>query len=214
MSIEVPTSSDPPASLAPKLSPSSKTGDLGASEIYNSSQASQYDQADVDEAQLGHSSLVDAEDGQSSNQLDGPKQASEATATDIGVPLTSLWQKAMDQLPVEERRVFESKLEEFDKLQAKEVFQKLEQAAQTKKVELAKARWKIPIPLKDEKVFVRKAISKTIICLRRFKEVGDIAVSFDPTHAALPWAACRLLLEVSVMHSAWPAHENLTGSTQ
>ncbi|CAG9956002.1 unnamed protein product [Clonostachys rosea f. rosea IK726] len=29
---------------------------------------------------------------------------------------------------------------------------------------------------------------------QKFKEVGDIAVNFDPVHAALPWAAFRFLL--------------------
>ncbi|KAK7918400.1 hypothetical protein PG985_010274 [Apiospora marii] len=33
--------------------------------------------------------------------------------------------------------------------------------------------------------------------LVRFREVGDIAVSFDPVHAALPWAAFRFILQQS-----------------
>jgi hypothetical protein len=30
----------------------------------------------------------------------------------------------------------------------------------------------------------------------RFKEIGDIAVQYDPAHAALPWAGVRFLLQV------------------
>lgn len=40
---------------------------------------------------------------------------------------------------------------------------------------------------------------KTIICLNKFKEIGDIIVQYDPGHAALPWAAARLLLQAWTM---------------
>jgi hypothetical protein len=29
-----------------------------------------------------------------------------------------------------------------------------------------------------------------------FKQVGDVAVQYDPAHAALPWAGIRFLLQV------------------
>ncbi|KAH6889475.1 hypothetical protein B0T10DRAFT_548840 [Thelonectria olida] len=41
---------------------------------------------------------------------------------------------------------------------------------------------------------IRDKISKIIDFLHKFKEVGDVAVSFDPVHAALPWAAFRFIL--------------------
>jgi hypothetical protein len=44
---------------------------------------------------------------------------------------------------------------------------------------------------------IRDKISKIIDFLQKFKEVGDVAVSFDPVHAALPWAAFRFILMVS-----------------
>ncbi|KAJ4361138.1 hypothetical protein N0V85_009435, partial [Neurospora sp. IMI 360204] len=37
-------------------------------------------------------------------------------------------------------------------------------------------------------------VEKTISTLNKFIAVGDIAVSFDPVHAALPWAAVRFVL--------------------
>jgi hypothetical protein len=39
-------------------------------------------------------------------------------------------------------------------------------------------------------------IEKLLNWMDRFKEIGDIVVQFDPVHAALPWAAFRLLLKV------------------
>lgn len=35
--------------------------------------------------------------------------------------------------------------------------------------------------------------------VNKFKDVGDVAASYDPVHAALPWAAVRFLLEVSFL---------------
>jgi len=37
--------------------------------------------------------------------------------------------------------------------------------------------------------------------VKNFVEVGDIAVQYDPVHAALPWAAVRLILQSSFNHS-------------
>jgi hypothetical protein len=34
-----------------------------------------------------------------------------------------------------------------------------------------------------------------------FKQVGDIAVQYDPAHAALPWAGIRFVLQVHIMMS-------------
>jgi len=33
--------------------------------------------------------------------------------------------------------------------------------------------------------------------VKKFRDVGDVVVQYDPTHAALPWAGVRLLLQVS-----------------
>ena len=34
--------------------------------------------------------------------------------------------------------------------------------------------------------------------IHKFKEIGDVAVQYDPSHAALPWAAIRFFLQLSV----------------
>jgi hypothetical protein len=47
-------------------------------------------------------------------------------------------------------------------------------------------------------IVVRDVLEKTVVWVQKFKEVGDIAVSYDPIHAALPWAAVRFLLSVAV----------------
>ena len=47
-----------------------------------------------------------------------------------------------------------------------------------------------------EVVILRDIIDKVAVWVQKFKEIGDIAVQYDPTHAALPWAGVRLLLQV------------------
>jgi hypothetical protein len=43
----------------------------------------------------------------------------------------------------------------------------------------------------------RRFVEKTVSVLNNFVSFGDVAVSFDPVHAALPWAAVRFVLVVS-----------------
>lgn len=58
-------------------------------------------------------------------------------------------------------------------------------------------RWKFK--RKDgDVVILRDVCEKLIKWVTKFKEVGDTAVQYDTAHAALPWAAVRLLLQVSI----------------
>ncbi|KAL4902057.1 hypothetical protein BDW74DRAFT_181216 [Aspergillus multicolor] len=52
-----------------------------------------------------------------------------------------------------------------------------------------------------EKVIVRVLFAKVAKWITRFKELGDVAVQFDPVHAALPWAGVKFLLEITVSDS-------------
>ena len=64
------------------------------------------------------------------------------------------------------------------------------------KVEDARAR-ALVIKFSSGKTFVvRDAFEKLAAWTTRFIEVGDVAVQYDPAHAALPWAAVRFILKV------------------
>jgi hypothetical protein len=54
--------------------------------------------------------------------------------------------------------------------------------------------WKITV--RGEDVVLRDVGMKILQWVDGFKEIGDIAVQFDPVHAALPWALFRFLLRV------------------
>lgn len=43
----------------------------------------------------------------------------------------------------------------------------------------------------------RTVADKLVGWVEKFISIGDVVVSFDPTHAALPWAGVRFLLQVS-----------------
>jgi hypothetical protein len=47
-------------------------------------------------------------------------------------------------------------------------------------------------------VFARDLFAKIVRWIEHFKQVGDVAVQYDPVHASLPWAGIRFLLEVTV----------------
>ena len=71
--------------------------------------------------------------------------------------------------------------------------------AETKKIECLRKRWKFKRKNGDE-LILRDVFEKMANWVQKFKEVGDVAASFDPVHAALPWAAVRFLLQVSLQY--------------
>lgn len=56
-------------------------------------------------------------------------------------------------------------------------------------------RWKYK-KSNGEDVILRDLFEKMAKWVNKFKEFGDIAVQYDPAHAALPWACVRFLLQV------------------
>lgn len=48
-----------------------------------------------------------------------------------------------------------------------------------------------------EVFFIHDVLEKIARWVKMFVAVGDTAVQYDPGHAALPWAALRLVLQVS-----------------
>lgn len=57
-------------------------------------------------------------------------------------------------------------------------------------------RWTLKIR-GDRRIIIRDVLDKIAFWINKFKETGDVAVQYDPTHAALPWAGVRFLLEVT-----------------
>ena len=108
---------------------------------------------------------------------------------DSPATLRSLWNIALSNLPEEQQAVLTSGLVlplRFDDLKA---------TIQTAR-EHAASKWKATT--RHGEIDFQAKFSKIISWAQKFIEVGDVAVNFDPGHAALPWAAVRLLLQVMV----------------
>ncbi|CAG7932985.1 unnamed protein product [Penicillium olsonii] len=54
------------------------------------------------------------------------------------------------------------------------------------------------------------SIGKLLSVLNKFLSAGDVAVSFDPTHAALPWAAVRVVIVMAPDPALRPLDDFLT----
>ena len=56
-------------------------------------------------------------------------------------------------------------------------------------------RWRLKKP-NGEVIVFRDVMEKIVKTVNKFKDIGDVAVQYDPSHAALPWAGVRLVLQV------------------
>lgn len=65
---------------------------------------------------------------------------------------------------------------------------------------------------KGKTIILRDVADKLVGWVEKFKSIGDVVTSFDPTHAALPWAGVRFLLQVSSCVCCGPVR-TLPGNT-
>lgn len=59
------------------------------------------------------------------------------------------------------------------------------------------SRW--TFAFRGKTIVLRNVTDRITDWLEKFKTIGDVAVNADPLHAGLPWAAVRLLLQVSAV---------------
>lgn len=71
------------------------------------------------------------------------------------------------------------------------------QYAKSRQSECIKKGWKYK-KRNGEEVQIRDIFSKIVVWVKKFKEIGDTIVQYDPGHTALPWAAVRFVLEIAV----------------
>jgi hypothetical protein len=75
-----------------------------------------------------------------------------------------------------------------------DLLEQLCRVAAHKKTECDAKRWRFE--MRGRTYILRDVASKVIVWVNLFKQVGDVAIQYDPGHAALPWAGVRFLLEV------------------
>jgi len=101
-----------------------------------------------------------------------------------------LWTEAYHKLPNELKQQL-SKNAPADKLQTLQNM--LQVAIQAKEANKAK---RLMLKWGDKEIDVQETADRLVGWITKFREVGDIAVQYDPVHAALPWAGVRFILLV------------------
>jgi hypothetical protein len=104
--------------------------------------------------------------------------------------LENLWDKAAETLSHADRQEID-----FNRSDKRTILNDVLKMVNVKKDQCMRGRWKYK-NRNGEDVVLRDLIEKMAKWVNKFKEVGDVAVQYDPTHAALPWAGVRLLLQV------------------
>lgn len=105
--------------------------------------------------------------------------------------IEKLWDKALGNLSDEDRGIIDP--QHTDKLV---ILKDVLEAVEKKKLLCLKKRWKYK-KINGEVIILRDLLEKVVVWVNKFKQVMDVAVQYDPLHAALPWAAVRFLLQVN-----------------
>lgn len=105
----------------------------------------------------------------------------------------NLWTLAFHSLPPATKEA----LERYQNEKAIETVDTTLKAVRDKQIVCLQKRWTIKTRA-GKRLIVRDVLDKVAFWLNKFKEVGDIAVQYDPTHASLPWAGVRALLQASI----------------
>lgn len=104
--------------------------------------------------------------------------------------LEALWEKAVDRLCDDDKQHINTL--STDK---RGVLEDVIKVVEEKRKLCTLKQWKVK--KRGESVPLRDLFGNIIKWIIKFKEVGDTLVQYDPTHAAIPWAAVRFVLQVS-----------------
>ncbi|KAH7308794.1 hypothetical protein BKA65DRAFT_601650 [Rhexocercosporidium sp. MPI-PUGE-AT-0058] len=113
--------------------------------------------------------------------------------TNAGPP-NDLWSKALESLEPADQQAIRATSTSTDRLQ---VLQEVLTWSRTCQQASLQKRW-VWKNRKVEVIIVRDLFAKMITWIEKVKSIGDTIVQYDPGHAALPWAAARLILQASI----------------
>jgi len=113
---------------------------------------------------------------------------------------SDLWTEAYNELSVEYKQDLENMGNtdntDSDKPEKLEALTNLLEKAMVAKKENIANQWKLKF--RGKEINVREKAEKLMSWITKFKEVVDIAVQYDPVHAALPWAGIRCILILAI----------------
>lgn len=100
----------------------------------------------------------------------------------------SLWERAFNQLSDKDKNTLsfpDANKNTFDSI--------LEATRKSRDDCLARG---VKFTFRGKDIIVRDVAEKLLTWVDKFKSIVDVAIQFDPVHAALPWAGVRFLLQV------------------
>ncbi|KAJ9363475.1 hypothetical protein DTO280E4_2457 [Paecilomyces variotii] len=109
-------------------------------------------------------------------------------------PTPSLWSRALSSLPPRDQQIF--KISSTSTPDAKGILQDILSALERQRDRCKRDTW-TTISVGGKQLVIRDLCTKIASYVKKFMEVIDVAVQYDPVHAALPWAGVRFLLRLS-----------------
>ena len=106
-----------------------------------------------------------------------------------------LWRDALDSLATEDRQHID-----FDCPDKRAVLDEILAEVLRARTESHQGKW--CLKFKNKKIILRDILEKLVKAVQTCIAIGDVAIQVDPIHAALPWAAIRFLLQLSVNDTA------------
>jgi hypothetical protein len=125
-------------------------------------------------------------DNPSTSVLEPQKDATPEEDTTI-----NLWIEARKLLDDADQIVFNFP---DDTVKGQDILSQLQSYAAEKQRIAAEKAWKLDFG--GRRIVLRDVANKIAVWINAFKQVGDAVAGLDPAHAALPWAAIKLLLQV------------------
>ncbi|BCS16312.1 hypothetical protein ALUC_80519A [Aspergillus luchuensis] len=106
----------------------------------------------------------------------------------------SLWATALSSLSEKDRRVL--KIPNTSSPDTKHILTEILAALETQRDRCKRDKW-TTISIGGKELVIRDVCAKIAAHVKKFMQVVDAAVQYDPVHAALPWAGVRLLLQLT-----------------
>jgi hypothetical protein len=123
----------------------------------------------------------------------GKSEPPPLTAPELGAQFTAdRWKHAWHQLDENSKLLLEVSSDSKD---GNAILSDLVKLGEAKRLLAEKRAWKLEFA--GRRIAVKDLTVKLVTWVRSFQGIGDTLVSIDPVHAALPWAAVKLVIQVS-----------------
>lgn len=119
-----------------------------------------------------------------------------------GPPIKSRWAISISRLCESDRTMFHIDNESDQRRILGDIVRVIENNIEKKRK--SQSRWRV-LGLGGKEIAVRDVLEKTAGAVRKTMAITDAGISFDPTHAALPWLGVKAVLMVGRSRIGWPA---------